>query len=117
MISRWLTRLAVPAVAVPAALALTATGAQAHATSISEGLDFAAVASDHRTMTVCDRENDGSVVEGHFRLSNGHMRVVLDQVAGGSCEIQKLPYIQTVVEYRVCELSFTTSRCSGYRRA
>jgi hypothetical protein len=98
---RWLARLATPVVAIPAALALTATGAQAHNTLTFHGTDYVAVGSNHRTTSVCDREDDGNWTSGEYVLVDGGARRVVDTTTDGRCSTSVMG--AEIRQYRVCE--------------
>ena len=83
---------ALAAVAVPAAYA--------HYTVAYHGSDMVAIGSDHRTVSTCDRENDGNLVYADVILANGNRRQVWDNY-DQLCSTHI--FGSDVRDFRVCE--------------
>jgi hypothetical protein len=100
---RWAARIVTPVIAMPAVLALTATGAQAHATVAYHGMDFVSVASNHRYTSVCDRENDGNSTTADYEFTDGTRKAGIDKTTNGDC--QEYVWSREIRRYKVCEFN------------
>jgi hypothetical protein len=97
------------ALALLLAIGLLADPALAHMTRIGHGADYAEITSSHKTVFVCDRENDGhrtyvdwyDTIDQTGRLYDGD---------GGSCA-GRVALPRAIVVWRICEEGVS---CSGY---
>lgn len=76
--------------------------ASAHSMTFYHGSDYATVSTNHRTVTVCDRESDSDMFFVKLRLSNNQTGTVSDWGgSAGGCGSGTFAY--PIVTIQLCE--------------
>jgi hypothetical protein len=108
---RW--RLAAGASIVATALALGASPASSHPSSISLGRDSASIDAAHSRINVCNVERDGRAVRADVRTITGDQHSYTDPSENGICTTSALA--PGARQWRLCRVSSTVVVCTSYR--
>lgn len=92
------------------------SSASAHPIRQYHGSDYADVGSNHRSLTVCDRESDGNGFFGQFVNQNGQSYYLTDTNGSASpCASDYYGGASPLINFRLCEqTSQWTSSCGAW---